>query len=137
MSGRCFSSSRDNTGCFAAVFSFGWLLFLLAIILGSCIADPMLGVGGYGPVKTYDVTIVSKHIDAQKDSSSYMVNGDTQTFEVDNGVLLGVWNADVIYGSLLVGERYCITAKGNQLTNMWYQQYPYVLGAKKGGCDGA
>lgn len=136
MSGRYFNSSRDNNGCLATVFSFGWLLFLLAAILGSCVAHPMLGVNGYGPEKTYDVTIVSKHIDAQKDSSSYMVNGDTQTFEVDNGILLGVWNADVVYGQIIVGERYCITAKGNRVTNFWMQQYPYILEVKQGGCDG-
>lgn len=131
---RYYSSSRDNAGIFSAVFSIGVLLFLLVAILGSCVADPILGVGGYGPVRQYDVVIVSKHIDAQKDSSSYMVNGDTQTFEVDNGILLDVWNADVIYGNILVGERYCIEAKGNQKTDFWMQQYPYILKAVKGGC---
>lgn len=93
-----------------------------------------LGVEGHGPVRQYDVVVVSKHIDAQKDSSSYMVNGDTQTFEVDNGPLLGMWNADVVYGQIIVGERYCFTAKGNQVTDWWWQQYPYILEVVKGGC---
>lgn len=137
MSGRYYSSSRDNSGFLAAIFSFGWLLFLLAAILGACVADPLLGVGGYGPVNKYSVTVVSKHIDAQKDSSSYMVNTNNGTFEVDNGMLLDVWNADEIYGSILVDHEYCFTAKGNRVTNFWMQQYPYILKVEKGGCDGA
>jgi len=122
---------NDNLGAF---FGCAWLLFLAIVVLGSCFAGPVLGIDGYGPVNKYSVNVISKHIDAQKDSSSYMVNGDTQTFEVDNGILLGVWNADVVYGQIIVGERYCITAKGNQVTNFWMQQYPYVLKAVKGGC---
>lgn len=115
-----------------------WMaILLIAIVLGSCVAGPVLGVDGYGPINTYSVTVVSKHIDAQKDSSSYMVNTNIGTFEVDNGMLLGVWNADEIYGSILVDHEYCFTAKGNRVTNFWMQQYPYVLKVQKGACDGA
>lgn len=128
------SSSDDSEGwasclgiiiCGLLLFG-GWFWFSLQ--------SQAMGINGFGPERQYDVTIVSKHIDAQKDSSSYMVVGDTQTFEVDNGTLLGMWNADEVYGKIVVGQRYCITAKGNQVTSWWWQQYPYILKSKPGGC---
>lgn len=124
----------ENLGAF---FGCAWLLVFAVIMLGSCVAGPVLGVDGYGPVNKYSVTVISKHIDAQKDSSSYMVNTDVGTFEVDNGILLDVWNADEIYGRILVDHAYCFTAKGNRVTNFWMQQYPYILEVKQGECDGA
>lgn len=92
------------------------------------------GTGGYGPVRQYSVVVVSKHIDAQDDSSSYMVTTDVGTFEVDNGPLLDVWNADVIYGNIVPGQHYCFTAKGNTVTNWYMQQYPYIQKVVPGGC---
>lgn len=135
MGSRYYNSSSGDSD--AAAGCAGLIILLIGLALWwfwFSWQSQALGINGYGPERQYDVVIISKHIDAQKDSSSYMVNGDTQTFEVDNGTLLGMWNADVVYGQIVVGERYCITAKGNQVTNWWWQQYPYILKAVKGGC---
>jgi len=110
-----------------------WYFFMTGI-------DQSLGIGGFGPTRQYSVLVTNKHIDAQRDSSSYMVttfyDGAPKVFEVDNGVRLGIWNADEIYGLIVIGERYCFVAKGNEVTNFWYQQYPYILKVQKGECNG-
>ena len=112
------------------------LLFLCGGLIWVNVAfDRMLGIGGFGPVNQYSVTVISKHIDAQKDSSSYMVTTDHGVFEVDNGPLLDVWNADVIYGSILPNQNYCFTAKGNTVTTWYAQQYPYIQKVVPGECD--
>ncbi len=110
-----------------------WYFFMSGI-------DQLLGVGGFGPTRQYSVLVTNKHVDAQKDSSSYMVttifNDAPKVFEVDNGVRLGIWNADEIYGLIVIGERYCFVARGNEVTNFWLQQYPYILKVQKGECYG-
>jgi len=133
---------RDNA--FEVLSSFIAIILILGIMgisyLSSEFVDRYLGINGFGPERYYSVLVTNKHVDAQKDSSSYMVttsyDGAPKVFEVDNGVRLGIWNADEIYGLIVIGERYCFVAKGNEVTNFWRQQYPYILKVQKGGCNG-
>lgn len=109
-----------------------FIAFAIVGIVGLiCISQVSCGVGGFGPQGTTTAKVLSKHVDASKESSHYMVTTDAGTFEVGNGVLLGVWNADEIYGSLAVGETYTFTTKGKKWVNMWMQEYPYVTDATK------
>jgi len=131
-----FHSSSDDEGCLYHFIALLLLLFSCAAIVGfNYWLDVTHGTGGQGPVRQYSVLVVEKHIDAQKDSSSYMVTTDVGVFEVDNGPLVDVWNADVIYGNILVGNRYCLTAKGNTVTTWYMQQYPYIQKAVPGSCE--
>jgi outer membrane phospholipase A len=75
--------------------------------------------------------VISKHVDIQKSSDSssshYMVATNMGIFEVDNGIMLDVWNSDEIYGALEVGKTYTITTKGERVVGMFFQSYPYVI----------
>jgi len=109
---------------------------VVIIVVVLAIAIPFsCGIGGFGPENEYDVTVLSKHVDIESThtddgtttSTSYMVTTDKGTFEVDNGILLDVWNADEIYGQLQEGKKYRITTKGKQYVNMFMQEYPYIV----------
>jgi len=105
------------------------ILVVIIGLLGSILLVARAGcaTGGMGPTNTLTVTVSDKHVDADKESGShYMVNTDKGTFEVDNGLLLGVWNADELYGKLLAGHTYNITTKGNRVVNIFMQEYPYI-----------
>jgi hypothetical protein len=56
-----------------------------------------------------------------------MVATDQGVFEIDNGALLGVWNADEMYGRLKEGHTYRITTKGNKVVGYFSQEYPYII----------
>lgn len=104
---------------------------IFAVLFGGCAAwNASMGVHHFGPTNTYKHCLVtSKHIDHGKESSHYMVSTTEGTFEVDNGYLLGVWNADEIYGKIVEKKTYTIVAKGNKQVGMFYQEYPYLLSA--------
>ena len=108
-----------------------WLLVLLIVILvGTCLVRCSIGTGGWGPYGSVSAaTITSKHVDAGKEESNYMVNTDKGTFEVDNGLLLSLWNADDVYGSMVVGKTYNLRTKGNRVVGMFFQSYPYIISA--------
>jgi hypothetical protein len=112
-----------------AIFS----VIIVAIFVAIIAAPIYFGTGGFGPINTHVVTVKNKHVDYRRtgDSSSshYMVHTDNGTFEVNNGFLLGVWNADEIYGSMETGQRYTITTKGNRVVGILMQEYPYIIKA--------
>jgi hypothetical protein len=83
--------------------------------------------GGFGPeASVKEATVITKHVDAGKNSSSYMVTTDKGTYEVDNGFLLGIWNADEIYGVMEVGKTYNLTVEGEKTVWWFIQYYPYI-----------
>lgn len=103
-------------------------LILVALLFGLWFS---FGIGGMGPTNNVTATVISKHVDTEgvsgDVSSSYMVVTDNGTFEVDNGLLLELWNADELYGVIQIGKTYTFTTKGNRYTNMFIQVYPYIV----------
>jgi len=110
-------------------------LFIIVIVLGVIaylFRNPILGINGYGSVNTITATVVSKHIDSSKAAadSSYMVTTDKGTFEVQNGWAQGIYNADVIYGSLVANKTYTFDVKGAERVGYWWgQHYRYIIKA--------
>lgn len=104
---------------------FAILAILAALILtqlGGC------GTGGLGEKAFHkDVLIQRLYVDGNKEDSHYMVGTDKGVFEVDNGPMLGIWNADKLYSQLVVGKRYNLTTKGKEYVNWFMQEYPYII----------
>jgi hypothetical protein len=96
---------------------------MLSISLVGC------GIGGFGPTREVVALVKEKHIDRSSDSSHYMVITDQGGFEVDNGLLLGLWNADELYGSIKVDHSYRFVTKGRRWVNVAMQTYPYIVSA--------
>ena len=121
------SSDDDNVilgGGLLIIFII-WIIFLVGSHL-------IYGIGSFGPTKTITITINTKHIDTGKDSSHYMLTStDGQSFEVDNGWFLGVWNSDELYGSLKENHTYNITTKGDRVVGWYFQDYPYVISVQE------
>ena len=104
------------------------IIGLLATMLVHGIGGVAGGAGPFGPENAVTATVISKHVDSTHDNSHYMVTTTAGTFEVQNGLLLGVWNADELYGNLQPGHKYNIRTKGVKVVNMFLQAYPYVIG---------
>lgn len=109
----------------------GIILIVALCLIGSCSAEIFMGVGIFGPTRNQTVKVVSKHVDTTSNHGShYMVTTDKGTYEVDNGFILGVWNADELYGRLNENMTYDIRARGNRVVNMFIQGYPYITDVK-------
>ena len=104
------------------------ILGLLLFLVGYPIAYVAQGCGSFGPAKTQDVTVQRLYVDSgsNESGSHYMVGTDKGVFEVENGWLLGLWNADELYSKMKDGHRYRITTKGNKVVGFFFQEYPYV-----------
>jgi hypothetical protein len=109
------------------------LVVVLVLLFGSFSCHITTGTSGFGPTKEIEATIISKHVDisgsGESRTSHFMVTTDKGTFEVQNGWILGMYNADEVYGKLKDGSKFRLTTKGNRVANMWMQQYPYILKA--------
>lgn len=113
---------------FGSVFGLLFLgIFGLCLIPVGC--SYRYGVDGFGPVVTQTATVERLYVD-NGGSSHYMVGTDKGVFEVSNGWLLGLWNADELYAKLEAGETYTITTKGNKVVGWFFQQYPYIIEVK-------
>lgn len=97
-----------------------------AAVLGVVVVSLLVGVGGWGPTHTYEATVTRLYVDVQRGKSHYMVGTDCGVFEVANGWLLDVWNADELYSKLVIGRRYRLVTKGRQWTNWLLQEYAYI-----------
>lgn len=104
------------------------LLLLFAIPLG---LDAVFGVGAFGPKRVCTATVQRLYVDTSGSGdtkqSHYMVGTDAGVFEVDNSVLMWLWNADELYARLQEGHCYRITTKGNTVVNWAFQEYPYII----------
>lgn len=107
---------------------------LLLIVFGglfscaACAGDGSWGMGANARV--VECVVTSKHVDisgsGDYQASHYMVTTDQGVFEIDNGIIMGIWNADELYGRLEVGKRYRIVVQGDTTTAFWTQTYPFV-----------
>lgn len=117
-----------KTGIIATVL----LALLFAAFAGF---NSLIGVGGWGPDKTQTITITRCYVDVSGSGDSreshYMVGSDKGTFEVDNGLMLGVWNADDIYAKMREGRTYEVQTKGNRVVNFFMQEYPYIVAVRE------
>lgn len=118
----------------SSTFQYFFGLGIVILVLGLLIGRPFIfGIGGCGPTNVVqNVTVTDKKIDVEgggrdkKVESHYMVYTDAGVYEVDNGIMLGMWNADEVYAKLIVGKTYTLTTKGNRVVNFFYQEYPYI-----------
>lgn len=112
--------------------NFGWMFFLFIFICISMFFVSMhCGIGGWGPTSTVDAKVLKTYVDVSKDdeggsTSHYMVITDKGSFEIDNGFLLGMWNADDMFGKIQEGKTYRFTTKGRRYQNMFMQEMPYI-----------
>ena len=111
------------------------VLFILASVVAASIFFCLtwafwLGGHGWGPYHEVDATITRAYVDTGDKHSHYMVGTDNGVFEVQNGFLLGVYNADEIYSKFRENHKYHIKTKGNKIV-WWFgiQEYPYVVKA--------
>jgi hypothetical protein len=109
------------------------LICLVISVVGGC--NMFLGVGAFGPTRQWEVTVQRAYVDysgsGDNKESHYMVATDKGMFEVDNGWMLGVWNADELYGKMVPGKKYHITTEGNKVVGMFYQEYPYITAVRE------
>ena len=108
------------------------VLAIVGIMLGMAVGfKGCFGVGGCGPVNNpKHCKIVRLWVDNLGESgSAYMVSTDKGVFEVDNGIMLGMWNADRLYGSLQVGHVYDFKTKGKTVEFCCMQEYPRIVEA--------
>ncbi len=118
---------KNKTRGSSAVEVIIWIVILAITVLGPIGCAGCRGAGGFGPTKTVsNVTVIDKHVDRSNDSSHYMVTTDKGVFEVDNGILLGIWNSDEVFGSIEKGKVYNFITEGNKNTNFLFQDYPYI-----------
>ena len=113
------------------------VVIVIVALVAAIIAIPMShGIGYWGPERTWTATVTDKWIDTESDGdggrqSHYMVSTDKGVFECDNSLLLGIWNADEIYGQLDEDKTYTIKTRGNGCKRWYIQEYPYVISVEE------
>jgi hypothetical protein len=96
-------------------------------IFGLFFIPMAFGLGGCGPTRTQEIVVQRLYVDNSGETSHYMVGTDCGVFEVDNGLFLGMWNADEVYSKLKEQKRYRVVTKGNKVVGMFLQSYPYIV----------
>lgn len=117
---------QSNRNRFSAV-----AILLLGVLVMAGGVNSCGGVGGCGPRGSVSqATVTRLWVDNLGErGSAYMVATDKGVFEVDNGILLGMWNADEVYGSLKPGKTYDFATKGRKVQNLFMQEYPRIVRA--------
>ena len=90
-----------------------------------------LGLYPFGPESVQTITVERLYVDVSGKSSSYMVASDKGIFEMDNSLILGIFNIDELYGQLEAGKTYEVTVKGQKLLNFIFQTYPHITTVKE------
>ena len=85
-----------------------------------------------GPLQEVEIEVSDKYVDTsgggeRRVETHYMVSTDVGIFEVSNGILLGLWNCDELYGRLKKGNRYLVKTRGRRIVGMFLQEYPYIV----------
>lgn len=90
-----------------------------------------LGLYPFGPESTQTITVNRLYVDVSGKSSNYMISSDKGIFEMDNSLILQIFNIDELYGQLEAGKTYEVTAKGQKLLNFIFQTYPHIITVKE------
>ena len=114
-----------------AITTLGVIIATIVTMVGSVILiNFSLGVRGFGPEDTRQVTVQRLYVDGGS-SSHYMVGTDKGVYELDNILFpVQIYNCDELYSKLEVGKTYTVKVKGNKVTNWLVQQYPYIIEIK-------
>lgn len=124
---------KNNTINKKGIAHLATIIFVSFILfLGYVILYPIVkGAPPFGPERMETVTVTRLYVDVsgskETTSSHYMVATDKGVFEVNNSIILGIWNADEIYSQLESGKTYNVKLKGNKLVNFLFQRYPYII----------
>jgi len=104
-------------------------LGLIVLIIVTVCATLAVGVYPFGPEKVITVKVTRLYVDTLPEGggSAYMVATDKGVFEVEDSVLLGIFNSDEIYGAMKADETYTIVTKGNRVVNFLMQEYPSII----------
>ena len=99
--------------------------------VGSILAYPVLGIFPFGPKSSVEATVQRLYVDFSGDKenrdSHYMVGTDKGVFQVNNSIINGIYNCDEIYSGIKVDQKYIFNIRGNKVTNIFFQEYPYIL----------
>ncbi len=90
-----------------------------------------LGLYPFGPESVQTITVDRLYVDVSGKSSNYMISSDKGIFEMDNSLILGIFNIDELYGQLEAGKTYEVTVKGQKLLNFIFQTYPHITTVKE------
>ena len=105
---------------------------LASMFMSSCQGGWSTGTMLGAPVNSVTARVISKHVDySRHNESHYMVSTTSGTFEVQNGFLLDMWNADEVYGQIEPGHTYTFHTRGVKVVNAFMQEYPYILSAQE------
>jgi hypothetical protein len=111
------------------------IIGILLALLFAIVAPVITGAGSFGPTNHKSVTVTRLYVDhsgsGDSAASHYMVGTDNGVYEVANGLLLGIWNADELYSRLREGGKYRITTEGNKVVGFWMQEYPYITAVQE------
>lgn len=129
----------DSGSTLKKVFGCLWATAVLLGVVGFfgflIFHRPYLGLYPFGKTKTVTAKVDRVYVDYSggKDSSSshYMVGTDQGVFEVSNSLWLWIWNADETYSKIEQGKTYEFQIKGRKLLNMFFQDYPGVIGVTR------
>jgi len=107
------------------------VLVIILLFVGVASCNPILGIGGWGPKNTHVATVNNMYVDisgaGDSRKSHYMIGTDKGVFEVQNSLIMWLWNADEIYSKVKNGQTYTFTTKGNKVVCWLFQEYPYVI----------
>lgn len=104
----------------------------VALLVGIFFGLPYsLGLYPFGPESTQTITVDRLYVDVSGKSSNYMISSDKGIFEMDNSLILWIFNIDELYGQLEAGKTYEVTVKGQKLLNFIFQTYPHITTVKE------
>ena len=101
----------------------GLLLFVLT-------AKPLFGLYPFGPKSSETITVQRLYVDSGK-TSHYMVGTCKGVFEMDDSLILGIYNIDELYSELETGKTYEVELKGNKMVTWYCTDYPHIISFKE------
>ena len=102
----------------------GLLLFVLT-------ANLLFGLYPFGPKSSETITVQRLYVDSGYKSSHYMVGTDKGVFEMDDSLILGIYNIDELYSELETGKTYEVELKGNKMVTWYCTDYPHIISFKE------
>jgi hypothetical protein len=103
---------------------------IVALVVGIVLGIPYaFNIYPFGPQSTETITIERLYVDVTGKTSNYMIGSNKGVFEMDNSMILGIYNIDELYSNLEVGQTYEVKTKGEKVLNFLIQSYPHITEA--------